>query len=206
MSQRLLGQRLGISQSEMSRWEREALEGCSVAKTEQWATALGAQLTLDLRVDGERPMTDARHAQIQSWLTGLLRAAGWIVEPEASFNHYGDRGRVDLLAYHPARRILLVVEIKTRIEDAQDMLGRLDIKRRVATFMARERRWDVTTVIPALIVREGSTARRRIAAHEALFASFVLRARAARAWLSRPSGPEPTGVLLMVSPEATIPG
>lgn len=197
-SQRQLGQRLGVSRSEMSRRETRALENCSVEQLEQWATVLSAHLILDLRVDGERPLTDARHAEVQNWLAAALREDGWIVEAEPSFNHYGDRGRIDILAFHPALRVLLVVEIKTAIEDAQELLGRLDVKRRIAPAMARERGWQVAAVTAAIVVREGSTARRRIEAHGALFASYTLRGRSATAWLRHPRLPVPSGILMFV--------
>jgi hypothetical protein len=123
-----------------------------------------------------------------------------MAEPEVSFNVYGDRGRVDVLAYHPVLRILLIVEIKTRMTDAQEVLGRLDVKRRTGPEIARERGWQVAATLPMLLVTESSTARRRLAAHAALFASLSLRARAAMAWLRHPRSPAPTGILVLVSP------
>jgi hypothetical protein len=162
--------------------------------------ALNGHLILDLRVDGERPLTDLNHAAIQNWLVARLRAWGWVVEAEPSFNHFGDRGRIDALAFHPQRRILLVIEIKTRLDDVQDLIGRLDVKRRIAPIMATQRGWASTAVVPAIVVAEGRTARRRIAAHDALFAAFSLRARAAVAWLRTPQGPIPSGILLLIVP------
>jgi transcriptional regulator with XRE-family HTH domain len=198
-SQRQLGVVLGISRSQMSRWETGGLEGCSVADVERWATALGAHLTIELRVDGERPQTDAQHAMIQNWLVGMLRTCGLLAEPEVSFIFYDDRGRIDMLAYHPTLQVLLVVEIKTLQTDAQEVLGRLDVKRRIGPIVAKERGWKVTAVVPMLLVKEGSTARRRLAAHAAPFASFGLRARAAMAWLRQPRPPVPLGLLVLVS-------
>lgn len=197
-SQRQLSQKLDISQSEMSRWERAALEECSVAEVERWATALNAHLALELRVDGERPLTDARHAAVQTWVVNLLRSTGWIVEAETSFNHFGDRGRVDVLAYHPVLRILLVIEIKSRLDDAQELLGRLDIKRRIAPKIGAERGWPVAAIVPVIVFGENRSTRRRLSAHEALFATYDLRARAATAWLRHPAQPIPTGILLFV--------
>lgn len=199
-SQRRLGNVLGISQAGVSRRERSALESCAVSDVERWATALGAHIVLDLRVDGERPLTDAAHAEMQNWLAGVLRGAGWIIEPEVSFNHYGDRGRIDLLAFHPGQLVLLVVEIKTRMLDAQDVIGRLDVKRRVAPVIARHRGWSVTTVLPALVFREESTTRRRLGAHEALFAGYSLRGRSGLAWLRHPRQPVPDGILIVTLP------
>lgn len=199
-SQRQLAQGLGVSKSEMSRWETTALESCAVLELERWALALNAHLVLDLRVDGERPLSDARHAEIQNWLVQLLRTAGWIAEPELSFNHYGDRGRIDVLAFHAGIATLLVVEVKSRLDDVQDLLGRLDVKRRIAPALAAERGWKTMAVVPAIVVRDGRTARRRIVAHEALFATFEIRARSATAWLRRPRPPIPSGLLVLVTP------
>jgi transcriptional regulator with XRE-family HTH domain len=199
-TQRQLGARLGISRSEVSRWEASDLDRCSVEEVERWATALNGHLSLELRVDGERPLVYARHAAIQNWLAGILRADGWIVEVEVSFNVFGDRGRIDVLAYHAMTGALVVIEIKTRIDDAQDVLGRLDVKKRIAPTIARDRDWRVVGITPALFVLDGSTARRRIGAHAALFAPFALRARAAMAWLRRPKSPMPTGILAFVTP------
>ncbi len=160
---------------------------------------MGAHLTVELRVDGERPLADARHAELQNWLVDELRRAGWMVEAEVSFNHYGDRGRIDVLAFHPARRCLLVVEIKTMLVDAQDTLGRLDIKRRVAPELAAERGWSQSTTVPALVFRENSSTRRRLVEHAALFAGYSLRGRSAMAWLRNPRPPIPHGLLAIVS-------
>lgn len=199
-SQSRLARDLGISQAQLSRRERHALEQCTIPDLESWSTALGAHLVLDLRVDGERPLADARHAQLQNWLIGVLRRAGWIVEGEVSFNQYGDRGRIDVLAFHAPLRILLVVEIKTRIEDVQDLLGRLDVKRRVAPKLTRERGWHMSSVVPAIVISDGRTARRRITAHEALFARYTLRGRSAMAWLRHPRAPGPSGLLAVILP------
>ena len=199
-SQLRLGNAIGISQSEVSRRARGALESCTVSDVERWSIALGAHLLMDLRVEGERPLTDAAHAEMQNWLAGVLRGAGWIVEPEVSFNHYGDRGRIDLLAMHLGARVLLVVEIKTRLLDAQEVIGRVDVKRRVAPIIARQRGWSPATVLPALVLKEESTTRRRLVAHAALFANYSLRGRSASAWLRQPRRPVPGGMLIVALP------
>lgn len=200
-SQQRLAAQLDISQSELSRRERGSLEDCSVAEVERWGVALGAHVSLDVREDGERRLTDERHARLQNWLVGVLRQHGWSVLVEHSFNHYGDRGRIDVLAHHPIDNALVVVEIKTRIDDVGDVLGRLDIKRRVAPILAREQRWPLSAVVPMLLILEGRTNRRRIADHAAVFADFIVRARSASAWLRRPNGAAPSGVLLFAGPE-----
>ena len=205
LTQAQLGRRIGISRSELGRWEASNLDRCSVEETERWATSLNARLLIDLRVDGERPLVDARHAQMQNWLVALLRGAGWIVEAEASFNVYGDRGRIDVLAFHPTAQAMVVAEIKSRVDDAQELLGRLDVKRRVAPTIARDRGWHARAVVPVIVVQEGTTAKRRIAMHAALFDAFPLRARAAMAWLRRPTQAAPAGILALVRPPSSAP-
>lgn len=198
-SQATVGERLGISQSELSRRERGSLENCSVAEVEHWGAVLGAHVSMEVRVDGERPLTDARHAQLQTWIVRLLQDHGWTALAEHSFNHYGDRGRIDVLAYHPIARVVVVIEIKTRVDDVQDTIGRLDIKRRVAPTLAREQGWAVAAVVPVLIILEHRTNRRRVADHAPLFATYSVRSRAAVAWIRRPNGPAPSGVLLFAT-------
>jgi len=202
-SQTRLGQAIGVSQQRMSRLEAD-VRRASLGLLDAWATELGAYLSVELRVSGERPLSDARHAALQNYVAARLRRDGGTVETETSFNHYGDRGRIDVLAYHPILRILLVIEIKTRIQDVQDLLGRLDVKKRVARVLAQDRGWEVAAIVPALIVREDRTSRRRVAEHAALFAAYGLRARAARAWLRHPVLPAPQGILLFEEPEPAL--
>ena len=159
----------------------------------------GGALQIAVRVPGGDVMRllDADHALLQSYWAHSLRRYGWLVEAEVTFNHYGERGSLDLLAWQPARRLLLVIEVKTVIVDAQELLAGIDRKARIAAVIARERGWRPVAVIPAVFVLDGSTARRRMAEHAPLFGRFNLRGRAARAWIRRPADLEPmrTGVL-----------
>jgi hypothetical protein len=93
-------------------------------------------------------------------------------------------------------RALLVVEIKTQFADVQDVLGRLDVKRRLGSTMAAQRGWSTSATVPMLVFREESTIRRRLADHAPLFAHLVMRGRSAMAWLRHPRPPAPTGILL----------
>lgn len=86
-----------------------------------------------------------------------LAGFGWEVRVEVSFNHFGDRGRIDLIAYDAPRGILLVVEIKSALGDLQETLGRLDVKVRLGRQIAHELGWtEIATVIPTLVVGESA--------------------------------------------------
>ena len=112
----------------------------------------------------------------------------WVLAPEVSFSIYGERGVIDILAWHPGRRALLVIELKTDIADVNELAGTVDRKRRLAAAIARERGWDPLTVSAWIIVAPSRTNRRRIAAHRAMLrAGFPMDGRAIRAWLRDPS-------------------
>jgi hypothetical protein len=144
-------------------------------------------------------LIDAAHADLQQSVAQLLTSLGWTIRVEASFNHYGDRGRVDILAFRPNLRVLLVVEIKSALGDLQDTLGRLDVKMRVGRLVAHDVGWgEVRAVIPALVIGDSRLARRTVANHESLFARYDLRGRGSLAWIRRPLDPWPTGLLWFV--------
>jgi hypothetical protein len=93
------------------------------------------------------------------------------------------------LAWHPATATLLIVEVKTALIDMQQMLGSLDVRTRLAHRIARERGWTAEQVATLLAIADTDAARGQVSRHTSLLASFSLRGRPARAWLSAPAGP-----------------
>ena len=65
---------------------------------------------------------------------------------EVSFSIWGERGVIDLLMWHPGRRALLIIELKTEIVDTGELLGTMDRRVRLARKIAEERGWDPLTV------------------------------------------------------------
>jgi transcriptional regulator with XRE-family HTH domain len=197
-----LAARVGVSREMVSRLERGALGGMTLASVERIAAGLGATLHLELRWRGEQldRLMDAAHAVLEQTLVRDLRAAGCTVEVEVSFSVYGDRGRCDAVAYHADTGTLLIVEAKTRLGDVQELLGRLDVKARLGPQIARRLGWPAPRrVVPCLVVAEGRTARRVIASHPDLFARFELRGASARRWLANPTREAVSGILLFES-------
>jgi hypothetical protein len=110
-----------------------------------------------------------------------------VLAPEVSFSIYGERGVIDILAWHPGRRALLIIELKTDIVDVNDLVGSADRRRRLARTIVAERGWDPATVSAWVIVAPSRTNRRRVAAHEAMLrAAFPMDGRGMRAWLRDP--------------------
>ncbi len=165
------------------------------------AAALGASLRLGVEWHGAglARLLDAGHAALQATWKARLERLGWLVRAEVTFSRYGERGSIDLLAFHPATRVLLVVEIKTGLFDVQDLLSAQDRKVRLAPEVARRAGWRPAAVMPLLVLPGDTTTRRRLAAVAPLFAHFDLRGPAARSWLRAPSPGPPTGGLLVMT-------
>jgi hypothetical protein len=135
--------------------------------------AVGGYLSLRIVFQGEAldRLRDRRHAALVDAMVDRLRADGWDVATEVSFNHFGERGSIDILAYHPATRTLLVIEVKTVVPDIGGSLATLDRNVRLAPDLAQARGWNPRTVARLLVMPEASTVRRRIGSHEATFAN-----------------------------------
>jgi hypothetical protein len=120
----------------------------------------------------------------------LLGEAGWEVRIEVTYNEFGERGSIDLLAFVPATETLIVVEIKTDMAAVEQTLRKLDEKVRLSRGVARERfGWHVRQVGWLLVMPENSALRRKVTAHKALFdKAFPVRGRAIRNWIKRPAG------------------
>jgi transcriptional regulator with XRE-family HTH domain len=185
-----------ISEIERGRWSRMPVE-----TLRRVFGALDADFDCAVRFRGAEidRLLDERHAATAGAVATMLRRRGWTVAAEVSFNHYGDRGAVDLLAVHPAGRIALVVEVKSEITSAEETLRRLDVKYRLGSGLARERFGErPARVVRLLAVSESTANRDRVARLDALFGpAFRLRGVALRHWLAAPA-PTTAGGLLFV--------
>jgi len=195
----------GIGQPAVSGAERGELGVVSIATLERIVAAVDAELVVYVRWRGgdlDR-LLDAAHADLVERSARLLRAHGWEVHPEVSFAEYAERGSIDILAWHPGARIVLVIEVKSEITGIEETLRRHDTKVRLAPKVAFAR-FGVrpTTVARLLVLPRTRATRSRLAAHAATFdAAYPARGRTVGRWLAAPAGPM-AGVL-MVPPGAT---
>jgi transcriptional regulator with XRE-family HTH domain len=134
---------------------------------------------------------DEDHARLVSSLAETLQALAWATYPEVTFSEYGERGSIDILALSPTRKSAIVVEVKTQITSVEATLRRLDVKMRLAPRIVFERDgWRPSVVGCLLVIRDGTTSRRRVERHAAaMTAALPARGPAVRAWLQRPTGP-----------------
>jgi len=183
--------RAHVHRSVVSAIERGHLERVSIGTLLAVARVLGIQVTWSTRWkagDLDRLLA-ARHARlheaIASWFATTL--PDWILAPEVSFSIFGERGVIDILAWHPGLRALLVIELKTDIVDVNQLIGSMDQRRRLAWQIARERGWDPVTVSTWVLVAGGRTNRARLGAHRTVLRNaFPIDGRAISGWLRRP--------------------
>jgi DNA-binding XRE family transcriptional regulator len=115
---------------------------------------IGLALGLELQLGARAPVVlngpvqrDLLHAWCSGYVDRRLSAAGWLCRREVTIVRGRTRGWIDLLAYDPRRRILVVVEVKTSIDDLRDIERQLDWYMREAPTLARDLGWrPVATV------------------------------------------------------------
>jgi DNA-binding XRE family transcriptional regulator len=201
---RILRRRRGWSQQRLAfearvpRWVISSIETGRADQIPMWRLAavvgaVGGYLSVRIQYhgDGLDRLRDRRHADLVEAIVSRLRMDGWQVATEVSFNEFGERGSIDVLAFDPATGALLVVEVKSVVPDIGGMLMTLDRKARLASRVAaRQLGWVSKTVSRLLVLPEDRTARRRVTQHEATFSvSFPARNVAVRRWLAAPEGP-----------------
>ncbi len=206
-----LAVRVRVSRAAVWRVERGRADRLTIRTLERLVEALGARLDWRLLWGGEAldRLLDQDHAALVEVVVRELAALGWEPATEVSFSIRGERGSIDVLAFHQASATLLVVEVKSVVPDVQATLVTLDRKTRLAAEIARSRGWRAARVGRLLVAPDDRTARRRVAAHGATFAgAFPARGWAVRRWLRDPTpggagGPFSGLLFLSSAPQAS---
>jgi transcriptional regulator with XRE-family HTH domain len=202
----MLARKAGVSRSAVWRIERGGAERAAVHVLVSIAAALGARVDVRLLWQGEGldRLLDAGHADLVERILRILGDAGWLTATEVSFNVRGERGSIDILAFHPATGSLLVSEVKSVVPDMQAMLIGIDRKGRLARDIALERGWQVTNVSRLLVLPDDRTARRRVQQHAETFRiALPARTAAIRRWLRHPEGSLGSVMFLPSSPHTS---
>jgi transcriptional regulator with XRE-family HTH domain len=197
-----------VSQSVVARIEIGLGNRISPWVLERVAQALGARMIVRLDWNGEAldRLLDADHATLVEKVAAMFRAAGWEVAAEVTFWVRGERGSVDLLAWHARTGVLIVVEVKSVVADVQATFMAFDRKARLGREIAAGRGWKPASVGRLLVIGESRTSRRRVAAFSTIFeAELPDRFMAVRRYLTAPGPAAPLRGLLFLSgsPQAT---
>jgi transcriptional regulator with XRE-family HTH domain len=188
-----LGARVGLSDTTISRIERGHLRSLTLATIQEVAGELDVRIDLVPRWrsgDLDR-LLNRRHSNLHElvarWFGEVI--PDWVLAPEVSYSIYGERGVIDIVAWHPGRRALLIIELKTDIVDVNELVGSADRRRRLARAIVADRGWDPATVSVWVIVAPSRTNRRRLAMHRTMLrAAFPSDGRTVHGWLRNPVG------------------
>lgn len=187
-----VARRAGVSRGTIVRLEQGQLGGVRMRTLRDVANALGVTIDVGIRWRGSglERVANAGHASLHASLaTHLASVSGWTWRPEVSFSIYGERGVIDIVAWHAATRSLLIIELKTSLVDPQELVATTDRRVRLGRRIARERGWDAATVSAWVVLTDTRTNRRRGRQHAGILrVAFPHDGHAMRRWLRRPVG------------------
>lgn len=187
-----VARRAGTSRETVGRLERGGLGRVPFDTCRAVARVLDISVDVRLRWRGGEldRVVNARHAGMHESVAAFMAGLpGWTWLPETTFSIYGERGVIDILAWHAETRSLLIIELKTELVDPQELVATMGRRVRLGTKIASEFGWVPLTVSAWVVVLEGSTNRRRHHDHGRLLQqAFPHDGHRVRAWLRDPSG------------------
>lgn len=143
---------------------------------------------------------DAAHAMCLSYVQRRLQATGWQVAREVRIDSGRYHGWIDLLAFHASSGTLLVIEIKTRIDDLGSIERSMDWYAREGIWAARRLGWRPTKVAPWLLVLATDQVESQLRANRtAIDLAFPVRSSAMSSMIEEPDNAtdERPGIALM---------
>jgi transcriptional regulator with XRE-family HTH domain len=185
--------RAGVSRGTVGRIECGRAAALTLAVTRRVCVALEIDLELQPRGRGSDldRLVNARHSALHETVARHVATdfADWVLVSEVSFNIWGERGVIDLLLWHPGRRALLIIELKSELVDPGDLLSTMHRRRRLARQIAAEQGWDPATVSVWVIVSRSRTNERRLRQFRTMLrTAFPDDGRRMRGWLRDPVG------------------
>jgi transcriptional regulator with XRE-family HTH domain len=187
-----VARRAGVRREVVSRLERGGAGRAPLVVLRDVAGALGIRVDVRLLWQGgdlDRVMNEA-HATLHGLLAENLTAlAGWTWQPEVTFSHFGERGVIDILAWHAETRSLLIIELKTELVDPQELVATMHRRVRLGRQIANQLGWSPATISAWVVISDTRTNHRRVTRHSGLLrAAFPADGHAMRSWLRRPTG------------------
>ncbi len=203
MTQRELGGRAGVTRGYIAKIEGGRANP-SLNVVTRISRALGMDADLIIRpplIVGGRQQRDAIHARRSGYLDRRLKSAGLLTAREVEIAHARSHGWIDLLAFEPKSSTLLIIEIKTRIDDLGSIERQVGWYERAGPGVAHGLGWDSVLVRTWLINLASDQVEATLRANRLILdAAFPARARDANAWLTTRGRPPAGRVLALVDP------
>lgn len=180
LTQQTVADRAGVTRSYIARVERGDANP-SIRRVEAIAEALGLEVDLAIRrptIIGGPRVRDVVHARGAAYVGRRLISHRWEVAREVEIVHGRSHGWIDLLAFDPRTRTLLVIEVKTLLDDLGAVERQLGWYERAAWDRARELGWEPRRVRSWLLVLASEEVERVLSANRPFVnAAFPVRAR-----------------------------
>lgn len=154
LTQSAVAAKVGVARSYIAGIERGQANP-SLEVIIRLALALGLELDLTLRspvIVGDRRQRDAVHARCSGYVDRRLLGAGWETAREVAIVDGRWRGWIDLLAFDPRTGTLLVIEIKTTIDDLGALERQVGWYEQVARRVSLDRGWRPRRIVTWLLV------------------------------------------------------
>jgi hypothetical protein len=188
----------------VSRLESGQLRDVTLGTLSQLLDTLGVRAeiraTAPFLVDppGQR---DAAHARCSASIRRRLETMGWIVAQEVEVIAPSARGWIDVLAYRPGTRDLLLIEVKTEIRDVGMIQRSMAWYEREAFAAARRLGWRPMRLASAVVLLESEANDVAVKAYRDLLRQWLpTRAATLTMWLADPAARAPGRGLAMIDP------
>jgi transcriptional regulator with XRE-family HTH domain len=179
LTQQQIAERVGVSRSYIAKVELGQIDP-PLTMVDRIAEALGLDVALDIRqpvFPGGPHVRDAVHARCSAHADRHLRKLGWTTAREVEIVHGRSHGWIDLLAFDPRTHTLLIIEIKTRIDDLGGLERQLGWYERMAWQAAQRLGWRPTRVVSIVLAVASDEVERVVRSHRELFrVAFPMRA------------------------------
>jgi transcriptional regulator with XRE-family HTH domain len=187
-----LAELASVPQSTVSEIERGHIGDQRVETVRRVCAPLDARAEFDLwwRGGALDRLLDQRHAGIGEHVVRVLLEDLWLPSSEVTFAEFGERGSVDVLGLRPQVRAAVVYEIKSELTSVEETNRRFDVKIRLAPRIIEKQFGFRPEILGAvLVLPDVTSARRRVAEHEATFRTkYPARGWEIRRWLRQPDG------------------
>ena len=179
LRQQQIANRVGVSRSYIAKVELGLIDP-PLGMVVRIAEALGLDVSLDIRqpiFHGGPHLRDAVHARCSAYVDRRLRALGWATAREVEVVHGRSHGWIDLLAFDARTQTLLIIEIKTRLDDLGALERQLGWYERMAWQPAVNLGWRPARVVSCVLALASDEVERVVRSHRDLLAlAFPMRA------------------------------
>jgi len=200
ITQQDLADAVGVSRSHIAAIEA-GLANPTVAVIDRIGAIFGVDLGLRARAPvliGGGQTRDGLHAWCSGYGARRLGASSLLIAREVEIREGRALGWIDLLAFDPRTGVMLIIEIKTSLDDIGQLERQLGWYERMALRTEVATAWQPTAVRAWCLVLATSVADDQISAHrDVLQAAFPVRAGGMRSMLAGGPMAEGRGIALI---------